>query len=105
MIQTITNAPDGIMAEYMRLSKMNVIEDVPEHIEQWRALAIKAATADRPNTADDCMSRVKYWGGMPDPEYIRLMDGVSFSELIPTHQTNETAGVYGWQDRKDIGDD
>jgi hypothetical protein len=83
MINTMTTAPDEVLDEYTRLSTMNVIEDVKAHAEDWRNLAIKAACADRMATADNCMSRVKYWLEKDSAAYIRLVEG-SFSELLQT---------------------
>jgi hypothetical protein len=99
-MQTMTNAPDGILDEYYRLSTMNTINDPQAHAEEWRQLAINAALEDRISTSINCMTRVQYWQGQVP--CIRLVDG-DFSELVPTeHKTDEVQGVYDWQSRADM---
>jgi hypothetical protein len=99
MIQTLTNAPDAILDEYHRLSLVNEIDNPQAHAEEWRSLAIIAALEDRIATSMNCMTRVLYW--QSQVPCIRLVEG-SFSELIPTHQTDEIPGIYDWQARKDL---
>ena len=99
-MQTMTNAPDGILEEYTRLSTINVIEDPKAHAEEWRNLAVIAALEDRIATSINCMTRVQYW--QAQVPCIRLVEG-SFSELVPIeHKTDEVQGVYDWQSYTDV---
>ena len=100
-IQTMTNAPDKILDEMTRLGTMNIIEDIKEHVEAWRNLAIVATLEGRMYTAMNCLARAEYW--LEQVPCIRLVEG-SFSELIPLdaepeHKTDEVQGVYAWQEQ------
>ncbi len=73
---------DPIMYRYNALSLMNIIPSMSEYAIEWQRLAMDADIAGRPSTAEACRSRAKYYCGLAQGDYIRLIEGC-LAELIP----------------------
>lgn len=103
MIPEIVQERDELFDAFFKLSTLNYIENVKEHIEQWRGLATLFAADERYGMSANCMSRVKYWSELEANAYVRIMNGVSFSELVPAdYKTDEEPAEYDWQNREDL---
>lgn len=71
---------DILMQRCLELSLMQNI-NIARYAFQWKTLSEDAAKADRPNLAEMCASRAKFYGEQAPGEYLRLIE-TPLSELI-----------------------
>ena len=96
MNTTITVKPyiDELMEEYNKLAMLNEIPNMATYAYQWKLLAVKAYSRNRPAMGAHAEAHAEHYGQYDPGEYIKLVDGplaemVFVSPLLTVTETEQ----------------
>ena len=78
---TVTPYTDELMDEYNRLAMLNEIPNMATYAFQWKLLAVKAYSQNRPALGAHAEKHAEHYGQYDRGEYIKLVDG-PLAELV-----------------------